>query len=239
MREIAWLEWEDASTDVIDDIVHQIADVVCLFPVAGLRLSDNTIVAVNDHYFLSPQGHMPPACQETVSSQHSLIGSVSPASVAKEAAVQGTSNISRSTEGGRNGLGGDQNQSSGAGQTESSIIPSSGSLNPPNGSHVAKKDGSNWPERSMRCEEKFPFIGILTIEDPAGLQQAIKIVFCIQIKTTSKLSSVVTAVTVDNLRFLLPSPDSEKVQSLSIPNKQHFRCIRLALSIGPNLSEAP
>ena len=234
-----WLKSAETKALIIDDVVRRVADIVRPFPVAWLRLSDDCIVAVDDRYF---QPHHNDVLQNLQTHQRNIslhhTFSTSPFGLASLAAPQyigqGTTTTAIGSTGGDHDEG--HNGSHQSSEVERGGSPNDLSSDSPNDNRVATKDRSI--ALGSRDEEKFPFIGILTLEDSAGNQQAIKIVVCIKVKTSSRHDSVVTAVSMDNFRFLLPSPQTPVEHSVSTPQTQHFRCLRLSLSIGPDLSES-
>jgi hypothetical protein len=231
-RQIVWLEVKKASVEIIEDIVHRVADIVRPYPVAGLRLSDDMIVGVNDRYFVVTSSD---ADQRIQGSQDMVGPSGSRISTAVVGPTESSVERSTSTLAPLSLTGRDSVHPSGLLEIESSTSTLRSSES--QGRSLTAMDPPSPPE-ALAVRETFPFIGILTIEDPAGLQQTVKIVFSIEITSSCMGDSIVTAIAVDNLRFLLPSACSPRQPSISSPYKQHFRCIDLTLFIGPDSCEA-
>ena len=212
------------------EAVNHVARMVDPYPVAALDVSENSIICVNDHYFEAP-------LQEPSSNNHRAQTSSSEAEnysqlhTSTVQQINGTAPPRISFFDNTNGAGSSEEGQNSNGTFQHSDVDKSLRF-------IGEHPDPDTPPGGSVSDEKFPFIAVLTVEDPAGLQQTVKIMFCIEINSSSRGTQVITAVRLDNLRLVLPFPGSLAQASNSNPYRNHFRSIGFAVSIGPDLSNA-
>jgi hypothetical protein len=88
-----------------------------------------------------------------------------------------------------------------------------------------------------RSKKRHPFTGLLTIENECGLEQSIKTSFSLIIDSNSDDGSILTEITLNEFRLILPSPSNPHRSSSRVPLKEHFRPVSLSLTVSPGCSQ--
>jgi len=231
-REIVWLESDQVDVNQFTQVVNEIAELVRPYPIAGLRPRDQTIMAVNDANTTdAPRGQcsyffdlmLDDTSWPATGGTTSVRGRRGPPTAHAPLVIRTTETPGRAP----------------VENLEMEEVPKHGIMSFPEGgtSNSVQLDPPP-PSAPSLLETTFPFVGVLTVEDPNGLRQSIKIIFSLTVMSHAHQSAAVTQVIVDNLKVQIPLPSRPAdAPSLSIPDKQHFRCLGLFLSIGPELPE--
>lgn len=203
--------------------MHQVAENVRPFPVIGFNPETNTIIAVNDRYFLSHDG----ATIQNASGSSS------------NSRTSGGSSTTRQTTSGSESPQNTRNDYSSA-TSSGSASSDKGSGNdhppppPPSSPPPPSPTGVADPKSSVTTAYIGPFLGTFTIQDQFGHEQCAKITFCLRIESKAIDRRVLTTTALANFCLSLPSPGELHERSSRDPLSPYFVCNELQLVIDPD-----
>jgi len=210
-----WIEVDHVDLGNLDQPISHIAHKLRPIPVAGFRVSDRTVVVVNDQHF--QEGTRP-----NTSPDNDNLGSTSERVPDRSGSdFQDHEEILR---------GNHLPEVQGPRVNSPIASPSNTVGKEPNRPAVP---GSSDPSRSSVTSTSIPFVAIFTAEDVEGAEQDVEMTISVDLETQKPgAQQVVTKVSLPFVQVVLPSPRRHLEHPSVVLNPSLLRAMALKVSVG-------